>query len=121
MTEKRQLSSTKISDDLFAIIPLNFRPCPVTSKSTFIYRNLQIQVQKYNCPLSFLITFFFREFFVSPLPSQKKFMAMNGAHLASPIRGELGYAHWPQLGTTGGSTSGLGGGQDAQQRETEGV
>src|SRR6218665_725517 len=22
---------------------------------------------------------------------------MNGAHLASPIRGELGYAHWPQL------------------------
>jgi len=24
---------------------------------------------------------------------------MNGAHLASPIRGELGYAHWPQLGT----------------------
>src|SRR6218665_3644598 len=24
---------------------------------------------------------------------------MNGAHLASPIRGELGYAHWPQLGS----------------------
>ena len=23
---------------------------------------------------------------------------MNGARLASPIRGELGYAHWPQLG-----------------------
>jgi len=22
---------------------------------------------------------------------------MNGAHLASPIRGEPGYAHWPQL------------------------
>jgi len=20
---------------------------------------------------------------------------MNGAHLASPVRGELGYAHWP--------------------------
>ena len=32
-------------------------------------------------------------------PRQKKFRAMNGAHLASPIRGELGYAHWPQLGT----------------------
>src|SRR6218665_1328995 len=30
---------------------------------------------------------------------QQKFRAMNGAHLASPIRGELGYAHWPQLGT----------------------
>jgi len=24
---------------------------------------------------------------------------MNGTHLASPIRGELGYAHWPQLGS----------------------
>ena len=24
---------------------------------------------------------------------------MNGAHLASPIREELGYAHWPQLGS----------------------
>src|SRR6218665_1245046 len=22
---------------------------------------------------------------------------MNGAHLANPIRGELSYAHWPQL------------------------
>src|SRR6218665_505197 len=32
-------------------------------------------------------------------PRQQKFRAMNGAHLASPIRGELGYAHWPQLGT----------------------
>src|SRR6218665_2653491 len=31
--------------------------------------------------------------------SQQKFRAMNGAHLANPIRGELGYAHWPQLGT----------------------
>src|SRR6218665_3907277 len=28
-------------------------------------------------------------------PRQQKFRAMNGAHLASPIRGELGYAHWP--------------------------
>ena len=26
---------------------------------------------------------------------------MNGAHLASPIREELGYAHWSQLGTHG--------------------
>src|SRR6218665_4003750 len=33
------------------------------------------------------------------LPRQQKFRAMNGAHLANPIRGELGYAHWPQLGT----------------------
>src|SRR6218665_907884 len=24
---------------------------------------------------------------------------MNGAYLASPIRGELGYAHWPHLGS----------------------
>ena len=24
---------------------------------------------------------------------------MNGVHLASPIREELNYAHWPQLGT----------------------
>ena len=31
--------------------------------------------------------------------SQQKINEMNGAHLASPIRGELGYAHWPQLGT----------------------
>src|SRR6218665_3405894 len=34
-----------------------------------------------------------------PRPRQQKFRAMNAAHLASPIRGELGYAHWPQLGT----------------------
>src|SRR6218665_1349511 len=33
------------------------------------------------------------------VPRQQKFRAMNGAHLASPIRGELGYAHWPQLGS----------------------
>src|SRR6218665_1207083 len=33
------------------------------------------------------------------LPRQQKINEMNGAHLASPIRGELGYAHWPQLGT----------------------
>src|SRR6218665_1149829 len=33
------------------------------------------------------------------LPRQQKINAMNGAHLASPIRGQLGYAHWPQLGT----------------------
>jgi len=33
------------------------------------------------------------------VPRQQKFRAMNGAHLASPIRGELGYAHWPQLET----------------------
>src|SRR6218665_2022667 len=32
-------------------------------------------------------------------PRQQKFRAMNGAHLASPIREEHGYAHWPQLGT----------------------
>ena len=35
----------------------------------------------------------------SSLPRQQKFRAMNGAHLASPIRGELGYAHRPQLGS----------------------
>src|SRR6218665_2323586 len=33
------------------------------------------------------------------LPRQQTFRAMNGAHLASPIRGELGYAQWPQLGS----------------------
>ena len=34
------------------------------------------------------------------LPKQQKFRAlMNGAHLASPIRGEFGYAHWPHLGS----------------------
>src|SRR6218665_1723149 len=32
-------------------------------------------------------------------PRQQKFRATDGTHLASPIRGELGYAHWPQLGT----------------------
>src|SRR6218665_188840 len=37
--------------------------------------------------------------FFGRFPRQQKFRAMNGAHLASPIRGELGYAHWPQLGT----------------------
>src|SRR6218665_3995821 len=31
--------------------------------------------------------------FVCLYPRQQKFRAMNGAHLASPIRGELGYAH----------------------------
>ena len=37
--------------------------------------------------------------YIDLLPRQQKIDAMNGAHLASPIRGELGYAHWPQLGT----------------------
>src|SRR6218665_2615302 len=27
---------------------------------------------------------------------QQKFRVMTGAHLASPTRGDLGYAHWPQ-------------------------
>ena len=27
------------------------------------------------------------------------FRAMSGAHLAIPVRGDLGYAQWPQLGT----------------------
>jgi len=30
---------------------------------------------------------------------QQKFRAMNKAHLASPIRGELGYGHRPQFGS----------------------
>src|SRR6218665_4130319 len=33
------------------------------------------------------------------LPRQQTFRAMNGAHLASQIRGELGYVQWPQLGS----------------------
>src|SRR5688572_33001859 len=33
------------------------------------------------------------------LPRQQNFRGINGACLPSPIRGELGYAHWPQLGT----------------------
>src|SRR6218665_4217202 len=33
------------------------------------------------------------------LPRQQKFRAMNGAHLASPIRVELGYAQRPHLGS----------------------
>ena len=32
-------------------------------------------------------------------PIQQNINEMNGAHLASPIRGELGYAQWPQLGS----------------------
>ena len=32
-------------------------------------------------------------------PIQQIFRETNGAHLASPIRGELGYAHRPQLGS----------------------
>src|SRR6218665_1801019 len=31
-------------------------------------------------------------------PRQQKFRAMNMAHLASPIRKELGYAHWRMIG-----------------------
>jgi len=30
-------------------------------------------------------------------PRQQHFMLMTGVHSESPIRGELGYAHWPQL------------------------
>src|SRR6218665_32340 len=36
---------------------------------------------------------------IALLPRQQIFRAMNGAHLASPIRGELIYAHWPKLGS----------------------
>ena len=36
---------------------------------------------------------------VDAIPDRKKFREMNGAHLASPIRGELGYAHRPQMGS----------------------
>src|SRR6218665_1591225 len=32
-------------------------------------------------------------------PRQQKINEMNEAHLASPIRGELGYAQWPQSGS----------------------
>src|SRR6218665_3570076 len=32
-------------------------------------------------------------------PRQQKMNEMNGAHLARPIRGELGYAQWRQLGS----------------------
>src|SRR6218665_2559558 len=32
------------------------------------------------------------------IPRQQTINEMNGAHLACPIRGELGYGHWPQLG-----------------------
>src|SRR6218665_3312794 len=32
-------------------------------------------------------------------PKQQKLLEMNGAHLESPIRDELGYAHRPQLGS----------------------
>ena len=39
-------------------------------------------------------------------PDTKIFNEMNGAHLTSPIRGELGYAHWPQLGTQLGTKFG---------------
>ena len=36
----------------------------------------------------------------APYPDNKNLgQWMAGAHLASPIRGELGFAHWPQLGT----------------------
>src|SRR6218665_3846813 len=35
------------------------------------------------------------DIFSVPLPRQQKFNEMNGAHLASPIMGELDYAHWP--------------------------
>jgi len=37
------------------------------------------------------------------LPRQKNVMTMIGAHLASPIRVELGYTHWPQLCTQFGA------------------
>src|SRR6218665_1968253 len=38
-------------------------------------------------------------YFTEYTPRQQKFYEMNGAHLASPIRGDLGYAHWPHLGS----------------------
>src|SRR6218665_3652551 len=64
--------------------------------SEFLYNNsvklvipvLQMYRWVFNLSLNWIID-----------PRQQKFKAMNGAHLASPIRGELGYAHWPQLGT----------------------
>src|SRR6218665_660079 len=37
--------------------------------------------------------------FNTDYPRQQKFRAMNGAHLASTIRGELCYSHWPHVGT----------------------
>ena len=40
-----------------------------------------------------------KSFNLQTKPRQQKINEMNGAHLVSPIRGELGYAHWPQLGT----------------------
>ena len=40
-----------------------------------------------------------KRFIVRVSPRQQKINEMNGAHLVSPIRGELGYADWPQLGT----------------------
>ena len=34
---------------------------------------------------------------LNTVPKQQSFRAMTGAHLANPIRGDLGYAHWPHL------------------------
>src|SRR6218665_1437497 len=49
-------------------------------------------------PFAFHISVFSHSLFICH-PRQQKFNEMNGAHLASPIRGGHGYAHWPQLGS----------------------
>ena len=41
-----------------------------------------------------------------PIPRQQFFRDTLGARLANPIRGELGYAHWPQAGSKFGAMSG---------------
>lgn len=40
------------------------------------------------------------------IPRQQFFRDTLGARLANPIRGELGYAHWPQAGSKFGAMSG---------------
>ena len=52
---------------------------------------------KLRCPI--VITFIAAIGRHKTQPRQQKINEMNGAHLVSPIMGELGYAHWPQLGT----------------------
>src|SRR6218665_979650 len=77
--------------------------CLNPSKTKFILIGLREQLKKIPDPsisLNFdsASTHTFTP--ISPvrnLPRQQKLWEMNGAHLESPIRGELGYVHRPQL------------------------
>src|SRR6218665_2436441 len=78
---------------------LTFLPVCVRMAAHAHYSVCQSVSQPGQLYIWILLVFLVSSLLLHSLPRQQKFRAMNGAHLASPIRGELGYAHWPQLGT----------------------